>query len=890
MARGQTADAPRAGALDELVALVREAAPAYSVVVTAGGRGSGRTTLLRAASDRLGLSPVWIDCTVFAQRSPLQSLRDALSSSSLELFPGPMAARLDRELARPDLDPAEVSGLVWSVIRPGVDQLAGMQVVADDFDLLDPQSQQVAAYVLRRIAQLGTPVLLSVEEAGALLERFPTVELPPLDVGDARVLIEDAVGVPVPYRVAERITGRCGGNVLALTAVVRELGNDELGGRALLPHPLPLARSVANRLCSTTTAGLTLLAALALEETVDIRDAVRMTGSADALQAAVSAGEVEYHGPRIRAAAPARALAAWWLASTGERDRVHRILGESRDHCAAIHRASVGDDVSAADLVRSAEVLYRHSRQGHAAIALDLLDWVLPASGFPLAEQLMADGYVNAVRAIIEASEASADGLKQAQLHALHSQVAVLTGYVREPLPLADLERRPAAVTPGWAQTVLGVVRSLLHREDLDAADRLLTAILPAMTEAPADCRALDRFVRAELAFHRHEDRAAAEFARAAEEWLAAYDGHDAIGTSVMVFYLLAVGNPQLAGAVLNRTRPADSAGSLNRAAHVVSRLQTEVALGHYVAADGLIGEMDRTLPFSGGGTHTLAPVIATGAARGPARWRDRIEWRLDHPDVVSQPPQARSEIAATSGTRCLVEGEYERAVVLLEQALESRSGLISGATAVLASLLEARLAAGSTAAENRAVWSELGNWWPDRHGPRYPGLEARCRALCAEAGQLDAAFETAVASCAEGDPFDLARTSLAYGRRLLLQGRDAESTVQLDRAVAIFTHERLTGWVEHVQRLPSARHSGLNGHRLGRTEREVVALVLQRRTNAEIARTLFMSKRTVELHLTRIFRKLGVGRKSELIELDSVRSLIVQPSTPSSDAGTDQR
>lgn len=61
-------------------------------------------------------------------------------------------------------------------------------------------------------------------------------------------------------------------------------------------------------------------------------------------------------------------------------------------------------------------------------------------------------------------------------------------------------------------------------------------------------------------------------------------------------------------------------------------------------------------------------------------------------------------------------------------------------------------------------------------------------------------------------------------------------------------------------------------------TERDVVALVLQRHTNAEIARQLFMSKRTIELHLTRVFRKVGVARKSQLIELDAVRELVGPP------------
>jgi DNA-binding CsgD family transcriptional regulator len=62
-------------------------------------------------------------------------------------------------------------------------------------------------------------------------------------------------------------------------------------------------------------------------------------------------------------------------------------------------------------------------------------------------------------------------------------------------------------------------------------------------------------------------------------------------------------------------------------------------------------------------------------------------------------------------------------------------------------------------------------------------------------------------------------------------------------------------------------------------TERDVIALVLQRHTNAEIARQLFMAKRTVELHLTRVFRQVGVARQSQLIERETVRELVGAPS-----------
>ncbi len=146
---------------------------------------------------------------------------------------------------------------------------------------------------------------------------------------------------------------------------------------------------------------------------------------------------------------------------------------------------------------------------------------------------------------------------------------------------------------------------------------------------------------------------------------------------------------------------------------------------------------------------------------------------------------------------------------------------------------------------------------------------------LCAEDEDLDGRFREALDRCSVDFPVDVARTHLAYGRCLLQAGRPQDADQQLERASAVFTNEGLYGWVAHVDRLRSRPSTPAVEAALTPTEREIVALVLQRHTNAEIARQLFMSKRTIELHLTRVFRKVGVARKSQLIELDSVRDLV---------------
>ncbi len=878
-----------AGTAERLVDLVLPPTSAPQLVLLSGPSGSGRTTVLRQAADRLERTVVWLDCSVLADRRPLQSLREALSSTGPQVFPTAMAAELAarlRDTATPDVD--EVSALFWSVIGAGTGDLPPLVVVLDDVDLLDRASQQVAAYALRRLAQFGgVPVLLSAQHGAWAGGPVPTVDLEPLTTDDVRLLVERLVDAPVPYRVAESLRTVTGGNLLGVAAATDRLTAEQLSGRDLLPHPLPLGHAAARRLLRAAVVDhpghLGLLAALAVDSVLSAGQARSLAGSPADLADTLTGGAVEQTPRGVRARTPVEALAAWELAPHGVRSEVHRVLADGADpQCAAVHRALVGP-ASADEGLVAAAACHRVGPAGHAALVLQAVDWSVTSAGVPLAHLLMADGYVASVRRIVDAPSARRAPLAD-ELDGLRSGLAVLSGHLRDPLvdpPAAP----PAGTDPAeWVRTVLGTVRSLIHRDDLGGARMLLDRTAEGIATTPPALRALARFVRAELGYQRREEWSLTELSRAAEDWLLSQDGDDPISISIMVFYLLAVGNPSLAGAILNRTEPPADTGSLVRVAHLVGRIQTEVVWGHHAAADHLIGAMDRAMPYSGAGAHTIGLVINVAAARGPDPERARIERRLDHPDVAGQPPEARSEVAAASGLRHLVEGAYGQALPLLDQALRSPSTLFTGATAVLASLLETNRALGATAEQNRQLRAGLGRWWPDRYGERFTGLEGRCDALCADADELDASFRTALERCGAGFPVDVARTHLAYGRCLQLAGRAGDADRQLERAAAIFANERLHGWIVHVERLRSAGAedpAAADVAALTPTEREIVTLVLRRRTNADIARSLFMSKRTIELHLTRVFRKLRVSRKSELIELDSVRALLDRSGRP---------
>ncbi|MEQ1701169.1 MAG: AAA family ATPase [Ilumatobacteraceae bacterium] len=155
---------------------------------------------------------------------------------------------------------------------------------------------------------------------------------------------------------------------------------------------------------------------------------------------------------------------------------------------------------------------------------------------------------------------------------------------------------------------------------------------------------------------------------------------------------------------------------------------------------------------------------------------------------------------------------------------------------------------------------------------PRGLVQAARSRAMVAAAkGDLDeatAALDEAMhALDGFADPFERGRTLLVSGVIARRAGRRTESREQLEAARRLFESLRAVPFVERVdaelQRL---------GARTGRTdllthgELQVAQLVCDGRTNAEVAAALFITPRTVEAHLTRVYRKVGVRSRAELI------------------------
>ena len=141
--------------------------------------------------------------------------------------------------------------------------------------------------------------------------------------------------------------------------------------------------------------------------------------------------------------------------------------------------------------------------------------------------------------------------------------------------------------------------------------------------------------------------------------------------------------------------------------------------------------------------------------------------------------------------------------------------------------------------------------------------------ALMQAASRPDVVFAAAIDGHeSSGLYYELARTLLSAGTAARRAGRRTDARVHLERAKGLFDGMRAILWSrrceDELDRL-GTRRSGQDESKLTPTEQRIAELVAAGRTNNEIASTLFVSVRTVESNLTRIYRKLGLRSRTEL-------------------------
>jgi DNA-binding CsgD family transcriptional regulator len=342
---------------------------------------------------------------------------------------------------------------------------------------------------------------------------------------------------------------------------------------------------------------------------------------------------------------------------------------------------------------------------------------------------------------------------------------------------------------------------------------------------------------------------------------------------------------------LLRRARELGDESSLPYVLVLLGRIEAQ--LGLYTSADERARDGQEAAEQSGQRTlfaYNLALEALAAAHLGSVeRARFAGTRALDLvPETGGRPPEHLAREAL--GQLELASGAPEAAVELLVPAVEfARAKGIRepGALRFPIDLVEAWAEGG-----RREEAVELVDWYEDnaRRLERASALAncARCRGLlAAQRGDLEGAlalFEEALSWHAKVElPLDRGRTLLALGaaQRRLKRRREARAT--LEEALGVFERIGAALWAERARgELKRISGRAATPGALTPAEERVATLVAQGKTNKEVAAALFVSERTVEGHLARIFGKLGIRNRTEVASVlaRSQTQVVAPPNT----------
>lgn len=878
-------------------------------VILRGEAGIGKSVLLRYAADRAADMKV-LEARGVESESELpfaglsELLRPALDD--LDALSEAQSAALRGALA---LGPSEASDrfavytAVVSLLAAAAEP-AALLCLIDDAQWLDSASAEALLFAARRLEAEGVALLVAAreeEEAGFEARGLEHLHLRGLDPEAAAALIAVHAPEPPVPEVAERLVCETAGNPLALAELSRLLSDGQLAGREPIGEPLPAGasaeRSFRRRLgglSERARKALLLAAAEAGGDLGPILAAARALGvETSAFEEAEAAGLVAVAEVRLSFSHPLVRSAAYSCASPAERRDAHRALSETfSDERRAWHLAAAafGPDEEVARALEQAADSSRE-RRGYAAAAAAL----------ERAARLSPDEIPRAKR-LFGAADAARHGGRTQQ--ALRLLARALEG-ASEPQLRAAIKHARGRIElfHGRAQAAHGLlVAAAAGVERLDselAASMLADAALASLLAGDA--------------------AGAVETGRRARRMSQLEGGVAELITKLILgTALYRVGQ---VGEALQLVQSAATMAESDRlepeyrvhAAHVLTWA------GDYARARALLRTVIDEIRTTGAlGVLPFALYASSGLDSRTGRWISayadaseavRIATDTDNPFwrchalgclALVEAGQGRDEQCRAHAFEALalarsLDIEYPReigdALGLLELglgrpdeaighlepvtriAVEEAGGQPVLARASLPDLVEAYVRSGRP--PPKELVDGLAGPAEAAESPSFCALAERCRGLLAADEEFDARFTEALRLHElAGMPFATARSALSYGERLRRSGRRVESRAQLRAALEIFLRLGAQPWAERAERELEAtgesvrRRDASVAEELTPQELQIALVVARGATNREAGAALFISPKTVEYHLGRVYRKLGVRSRTELARL----------------------
>ena len=833
--------------------------------------------------------------------SPLLELRDRLPEAQREAVEAAFALRQ----AGPHDRFAVPAGLLGLLSHAAEDE--PVVVVVDDVHWLDDASRGALLFVARRLAGEQIGVVLGLRDGAVTGLDFSGLEelaLTGLDQSSAlRLLRRDQPYLP--DRVAGALVAATAGNPLALLEVPAALTPEQRAGTDALADPLPTTAAVEDAfarqiaaLAEETGAALVVAAAMSRIDLDELLPALERVGlGAGALGPAEQAGLVAPAAPGRIAFRHPLLRAAAFNAATGQQQRdAHTALAHTaRDprrrawHLA--HAAVQADEEVAAALEDAAHDA--RGRGGHAEAARAFaraaeLSTVPAARGrrsLEAAQDASVVGRTESAVALLEAADPLIEDDLRPAAERLRGNLEMRTGDPLDAQAILDAAagRALEAGDPATAATLL-LESAIGHTRTGDPTGMMET--LGRAEEAAAAAGGVAELVtRIMLVVSRtvlgqapdvHEQLAALEPQLPALPLVHLGEPVGLLGQIAMTVEEFAIAE-RIADELLSQQRRAGAVGTLPYPLSVRAMIGERMGRWPEALADAReavlvaheVGHLSMHAFTLAVLAHIEADLGHTDDARAHARESASLADRAGATNlgIYSYAALGRAELAveaADAAAEALDEAARRRRLL----AWREPAMVLDGADHVEALLRTGRRDEAAEALERLAGQAETaGGEWGH-------AATERARLMMAESDDVDAHAARALAWHDHAPmPYERARTELAWGERLRRLRLRSQARAPLTRALETFRELGARPWVVRAEReldaagarAPEPAGAGPGRADLSSHELRIALMVAQGMTNREVAAALFLSPKTIEFHLSRIYRTLGVRSRTQL-------------------------
>jgi DNA-binding CsgD family transcriptional regulator len=878
-----------------------------AVLVVRGEAGVGKTAILQhCARQASGFRVASIAGVESEMELPFAALHQLCAPllGRLAALPEPQQAALGVALGL-SFGPAPDRFLVALAALSLLAEIAAEQpllCLVDDAQWLDDASGQVLGFVARRLLAESVAIVFAVRDPTdeRELAGLPELALGGLRDEDARALLATVIPGRLDERIRRRLLAETRGNPLAILELPRGLAAAQLPGGfgPHGPHALSgrIEESFLRRLEALPDETRMLLLVAAAEPVDDpllVWRAAERLGIGLSAAAAVETEGLLAVGERVTFLHPLVRSAVYRSASLEERRAVHLALAEVTDaqvdadrrawHLAAA--APGPDEEVASELERSAG--RAQARGGLAAAAAFLRRSVAltldPARrverALAAAQASLKAGAFEAALGLLAAAEAGVlDDLQRARVDLLHAEFAYVQnrGSDAPPLLLRAARTLETLDVRLSRETYLDAWGAALFAGQLASAGSLLdvsravrTAPQPAQPPRPCDLL-LDGFA---LMFTEGRLAAAPVLQRAAT----AFAGGEVSVEEVLRWGWLAtaaavvVWDYDTCLAVATReVQLARDSGALEVLAVGVNVMSQAVVLGgDFARAALLIAEANTVTEATGAQVAPYGALVLAGFRARESEAFTLIDATIEDATIGGQGTAVQYAYWAKAMVLNAL-GRYEEALAAAIEASDDTPELFVSGWA-LSELIEAATRAGDTELAARAL-TRLGAHTRGSDFEWALGIEARARALLSDGKGAERLYREAVDRLRRTRlrP-ELARAHLLYGEWLRREGRRVNAREQLRTAHEMLAAIGMEAFAERARRELLATGEKIRKRtvesrdELTPQEMQIAGLARDGLSNPEIGARLFLSPRTVEWHLRKVFAKLGISSRTGL-------------------------